>query len=117
MPKRVRRMQQSPVIAPASRCECVEGRRHHRGPRSGWRHRNPLFAPGSPRLRTPEPAPRRSLRAQGPLPLGALGGAILHSGHYKAGTEAHPLEADISESRVLPVLLDIALSVLAGEAL
>src|SRR5439155_21747339 len=44
--------------------ECVaETNAHGRGP-----DRNPLFAPGSPRLRTPEPAPRRA---------GALGRARL----------------------------------------
>src|SRR6266550_892441 len=88
MPQRVRRMQQSPVIAPAAALERIEGRRH----------RNPLFAPGSPRLRTPEPAPRRA---------GALGGAGFHRARDDPGSETHSLDTDLSQSRVGPISLDV----------
>src|ERR1700716_2177841 len=112
MPQRVRGMQESPVIAPASGRQCIErgalGRRRHRGPLSGWRHRNPLFAPGSPRLRTPEPAPRRA---------GALGGAILHAGHDYARAKAHAIDMDVDESRLTPRALDVVLRVRRVEAL
>src|SRR5882762_7434232 len=97
MPKRVRRMEKSPEIAPAAALERIEGRRH----------RNPLFAPGSPRLRTPEPAPRRA---------GALGGAGLNSTHDDTGAETHSLDTDLSKSRVGPISLDVG-AVLAIESL
>src|SRR5438132_1106483 len=97
MPCRVRGMQESPVIAPAAALERIEGRRH----------RNPLFAPGSPRLRTPEPAPRRA---------GALGGAGLHGAHQDTGAETHSIHADLSQSRVGPISLDVG-AVLTIESL
>src|SRR5258706_15569717 len=79
MPNGVGRVQERPVIAPASGSEGIEsGGRHHRGPGSGWRHRNPLF-----------------------------GGAGLHGARYHAGTETHSLDTDLSQSRVGPVSLDI----------
>src|SRR5256885_42604 len=88
MPQRVRRMEKCPVVAPAAAFERIESRRH----------RNPLFAPGSPRLRTPEPAPRRA---------GALGGAGFHRARDDAGSETHSLETDLSQSRVGPISLDV----------
>src|SRR5438094_8474027 len=97
MPQRVRRMEKSPVVTPAAALERIEGRRH----------RNPLFAPGSPRLRTPEPAPRRA---------GALGGAGLHGANYDARAETHPIHTYLSESRVGPIALDVD-AVLAIESL
>src|SRR5947207_13993128 len=97
MPQRVRRMEKSPVVTPAAALERIEGRRH----------RSPLFAPGSPRLRTPEPAPRRA---------GALGDAGLHGAHHDAGAETHSINADLSQSRVGPISLDVG-AVIAIESL
>src|SRR5438132_10269932 len=97
MPQRVGRMEKSPVVAPAATPQRIEGRRH----------RNPLFAPGSPRLRTPEPAPRRA---------GALGGAGFHGAHHDTGAETHSIHTDLSQSRVGPISPDVG-AVLAIESL
>src|SRR5437870_4526468 len=100
MPKRVRRMQQSPVIAPASRCECVEGRRHHRGP-----PRDGVPAEASEAGGTPS-------RKEG---FGGAGGP--NAGDDHTGTEAHAIDVDIDQSRLAPVALNDLLRVRGVEAL
>src|SRR5207302_2432129 len=78
MPEGVWRVQQCPVVTPSAALERVEGRRH-RGPLSGWRHRN------------------------------LLGRAVLHSTHYYACAEAHSRRLDIVQPRLAPVALEVAL--------
>src|SRR5437773_12183393 len=100
MPKRVRRMQQSPVIAPASRCECIEGRRHHQGP-----PRDGVPAEASEAGGTPS-------RKEG------FGGAgRFDSGHYDARPEAHARDMDIEKPGLTPIALDGLMRVRRVEAL